>query len=181
MPDAIVIAVSKNPIHSVSKNNCASINLVAGKGVEGDAHFGEKVKHRSRVRANPDQPNLRQVHLIHSELFTELDNKGFNISPGLMGENITTSGINLLALPKGTILKIGPVAIIEITGLRNPCNQLDGLAPGLMQAVLDRDEKGNLIRKSGIMGIVIQGGTITVGDTINATLPEKPHQRLERV
>lgn len=176
-----VTAVSKSPIHSMSKKNTQSIQLLKGLGVEGDAHMGEKVKHRSRVRQNPDQPNLRQVHLIHSELHEVLKEKGFNISAGDMGENITTAGIDLLQLPKDTVLHIGQNAQIQITGLRNPCNQLNGHQEGLMQAVLDKDEQGNLIRKAGIMGIVLQSGEVQIGDPIRIVYPQKPFIKLERV
>lgn len=181
MKSGIVVAVSKSSKHSFSKENCEKIKLLAGLGVEGDAHMGEKVKHRSRVRQNPDQPNLRQVHLLHCEIFDELSTKGMDIKPGEIGENISTRGIELLNLPKDSILEIGNQAKIQITGLRNPCAQLDGLQKGLMKALLDRDEEGNLIRKSGIMGIVLQGGEITKGDEIHVFLPPEPHQKMERV
>jgi MOSC domain-containing protein YiiM len=158
-----------------------SIRLLAGLGVEGDAHAGVTVKHRSRVAADPTQPNLRQVHLIHSELHDELRTQGFQVWAGEMGENITTRGLDLLALPVGACLRIGSEAILEITGLRNPCLQLDGLEPGLMQAVLDHDAHGNLIRKAGIMGVVIAGGLVRAGDEIHVELPPEPHRALERV
>jgi MOSC domain-containing protein YiiM len=181
MTKASVISVSRSETHTFSKFNCECIVLLKGLGVDGDAHQGVTVKHRSRVAADPSQPNLRQVHLIHSELFEELRQKGFDIQAGEIGENITTKGIALLSLPKGTILKIGKTAKVEVTGLRNPCNQLDQLQKGLMKAVLDTDEDGNLIRKSGIMGIVLEGGTVYVGDTIEMELPLPPHEKLERV
>ena len=181
MKEASVIALSKSSSHTFNKYNTASIRLLKGLGVEGDAHMGEKVKHRSRVAKDPSQPNLRQVHLIHSELFEEVAEKGFKVSPGQMGENISTRGIDLLALPTDTILKIGVEAEIQITGLRNPCYQIDSIQEGLMKAVLDKDEDGNLIRKAGIMGIVLQGGEIKVGDKIEVALPAKPHKKLEKV
>ncbi len=156
------------------------IVLVKGVGVEGDAHAGVTVKHRSRVRQDPSQPNLRQVHLIHAELFDELREKGFVITPGMMGENITTRGIDLLALPRGTRLRIGGAAL-EVTGLRNPCTQLDGLQPGLMNAVLDRESNGVLVRKAGIMSVVLEGGEVRSGDSIRIELPSKPYVALERV
>lgn len=176
-----VLALSISPTHSMQKKNQSSIRLMTGLGVEGDAHAGKTVKHRSRVAKDPSQPNLRQVHLIHTELHSELEQKGFAINPGEMGENITTAYLDLLGLAKGTRLHIGPEAVIEITGLRNPCHQLDRIKPGLMQAVLDRDAAGNLIRKAGIMGIVIHGGLIQTGDQIHAVFPPLPHQKLERV
>jgi len=175
-----VVSVSLSSSHSFSKKTQTSIRLLKGLGVEGDAHMGETVKHRSRVKADPSQANLRQVHLIHSELFEELKAKGFSVSAGDVGENITTQGIDLLALPKGTKLSIND-AVIEVTGLRNPCSQLDAFQAGLMKATLDKDEKGNLIRKAGIMGIVLASGEVRVGDEINIHLPPQPYQKLERV
>jgi MOSC domain-containing protein YiiM len=177
----IITAVSKSETHTMRKENQKSIRLLKGLGVEGDAHQGVTVKHRSRVVQDPTQPNLRQVHLIHAELHEELAISGFNISEGQMGENITTKGVDLLGLPKGTKLKLGKKAIIQITGLRNPCNQLNGIQEGLMQAVLGRDDNGDLIRKAGIMGIVLAGGVVKQGDTISIELPHLPHEKLERV
>jgi MOSC domain-containing protein YiiM len=177
---ALVIAVSRSETHTVQKFNHSSMTLLEGLGVANDAHQGITVKHRSRVAQNPAQPNLRQVHLIHAELHDELKTKGFELAPGQMGENITTRGIDLLGLPRGTKLTIGE-AVLEVTGLRNPCTQLDGIQPGLMAAVLDRDEAGNLIRKAGIMTIVLQGGEVKPGDEIRVQLPSEPYQRLERV
>lgn len=176
-----VIAVSKSATHSMHKFNQESITLLKGLGVEGDAHLGETVKHRSRVAKDPTQPNLRQVHLIHSELHDELREKGFEVAAGQMGENITTHGINLLALPRGTRLYIGETAVIEVTGLRNPCSQLNGIQDGLKKAVLDFDVEGNLIRKAGIMGIVIEGGVVKMDDNIVVRFPDEPYFPLERV
>jgi MOSC domain-containing protein YiiM len=178
---ATVIAVSRSPTHTMTKPNAASIRLVAGLGVEGDAHQGATVKHRSRIAKFGDTPNLRQVHLIHAELFDELHAAGFTMSPGLMGENVTTRGIDLLGLPTGTRLRLGDAAIVEITGLRNPCRQLNGLQEGLMAATLDRGADGNLIRKAGIMAIVIAGGEVREGDPIDIELPPQPHQPLAPV
>jgi MOSC domain-containing protein YiiM len=177
----IVEAVHKSATHTMSKPMQHSIRLLAGLGVDGDAHMGVTVKHRSRVAVDPTQPNLRQVHLMHAELFDELETKGFNVQPGLMGENITTRGIDLLGLPVGARLHIGGDAVVEITGLRNPCTQLDGLQPGLMAAVLDHDANGNLIRKAGVMGIVLTGGEVHPSDAIRVDLPPQPHRMLERV
>lgn len=176
-----VVSVSKNEIHSFSKITCAKINLIKDLGVEGDAHMGTKVKHRSRVAQNPDQPNLRQVHLMHQELFKELAQKGFEILNGELGENITTEGIDLLGLPRDTLLRVGETSVIKITGLRNPCSQIDLKQKGLMKAVLDKDQDGNLIRKAGIMGVVVEGGVVNIGDSIFVELPAKPHIKLERV
>jgi MOSC domain-containing protein YiiM len=178
--DAQVIAVAVGATHAFTKPLQASIRLIAGEGVEGDAHRGVTVKHRSRVAVDPTQPNLRQVHLIHAELFEELAAKGFTVGPGLLGENVTTRGVDLLGLPEGTRLAVGG-AVIAVTGLRNPCAQIDGLAPGLMAALLDRAPDGGIIRKSGVMGIVLEGGVIRPGDAIAVILPPPPHRRLERV
>ncbi|MFN8483769.1 MAG: MOSC domain-containing protein [Anaerolineae bacterium] len=179
--NGVVAAVSRSARHTFSKPTQAGICLLAGLGVEGDAHMGATVKHRSRVRQDPSQPNLRQVHLIHAELFDELRDKGFTVGAGEMGENVTTRGIDLLGLPTGARLHIGAEAVVEVTGLRNPCAQLDTFQPGLMAAVLDRDAERNLVRKAGIMSIVIVGGEVRAGDAIRVELPPEPHRPLERV
>jgi MOSC domain-containing protein YiiM len=173
--------VSSNPRHAVSKPGRDSIRLLVGLGVEGDAHLGETVQHRSRVRRDPTQPNLRQVHLIHSELHDELRSNGFEVRGGQMGENVTTRGIDLLGLPTGTRLRIGDEAVIEITGLRNPCTQLNGIKDGLMAATLERQADGSLIRKAGVMAIVLAGGDVRPGDPILAELPAEPHTPLRPV
>jgi MOSC domain-containing protein YiiM len=178
---AIVLSVAKHQSHAFSKLVAPSIRLVAGLGVDGDAHCGVSVKHRSRVARDPTQPNLRQVHLIHAELIDELIDAGFKVTPGAMGENITTRGLDLLALPRGARLKIGQDVMVEITGLRNPCAQLNHFQDGLMDAVLGRTSDGRLIRKAGIMGIVITGGMVGPGDTIDVILPPSPHVALEPV
>jgi MOSC domain-containing protein YiiM len=178
---AVVVAVCSGGEHRFTKPVQQTIRLMHGLGVEGDAHLGVTVKHRSRVRKDPTQPNLRQVHLVHDELFDELRVSGFDLAPGLIGENITTHGVDLLGLPRGTKLCIGPSAVIEVTGLRNPCRQLNDFRPGLMQATLDYDEAGNLIRKAGIMGIVLADGDIHAGDMIRIELPPLPHQPLKEV
>ena len=167
--------------HRFSKPTREVIRLIEGEGVEGDAHRGVTVKHRSRVRADPTQPNLRQVHLIHGELHDELVAKGFDVAPGVMGENVTTRGLDLLSLPRGTVLRIGSEAEVEITGLRNPCSQIEKFQTGLLKAVLDRAEDGSPILKSGIMAIVRASGEIRPGDAITVTLPPEPHVPLERV
>lgn len=176
-----VIAVSLSPTHSFGKRGVGEIRLLAGLGVEGDAHAGETVRHRSRVAADPTQPNLRQVHLIHSELHGELRAAGFDVGPGQMGENITTHGVDLLALPTGTLLRLGGEAVVRLTGLRNPCTQLDTFRPGLMAAVLGRDEAGRLVRKAGVMGVILVGGVVRPGDPISVELPPPPHEPLDRV
>jgi MOSC domain-containing protein YiiM len=174
-----VTAVARSATHTLSKPNASSsIRLLPGLGVESDAHLGETVKHRSRVARDPSQPNLRQVHLIHSELFEELRAAGFEITAGQMGENVTTLGLDLLALPVGTRLHLGDTAVVELTGLRNPCAQLDRIQQGLMKATLDRDADGNLIRKAGIMGIVLVGGDVRPDDPIEIELPPLPHRLL---
>jgi MOSC domain-containing protein YiiM len=175
---AIVVAVSRSPKHTMSKPNAGSIRLLVGLGVDGDAHQGTTVKHRSRVAKDPSVPNLRQVHLIHAELFDELRAAGFDVAPGLMGENVTTRGVDLLSLPEGARLYLGAEAVIEVTGLRNPCRQLNGLQPGLMNATLARDTDGNLVRKAGIMAIVLAGGDVRDGDPIQVELPPRPHRPL---
>jgi MOSC domain-containing protein YiiM len=165
----------------MTKPNDGSIRLLAGLGVEGDAHMGATVKHRSRVERDATQPNLRQVHLIHAELHDELKPAGFDVAPGVMGENVTTRGIDLLGLPVGARLHLGGTAVVEVTGLRNPCVQLDGIQEGLMAAVLDRDAEGNLVRKAGIMSVVVVGGDVRPGDAIGIELPAGEHRPLEPV
>lgn len=181
MSAARVVAVHRSASHSFSKFNEESIVLAEGLGVAGDAHAGVTVKHRSRVARDPSQPNLRQVHLMHAELFDELMASDFAVWPGDLGENITTRGLDLLALPAGTRLRIGADAIVEVTGLRNPCSQIDRFQRGLMAAVLDRDEQGRLVRKAGVMGVVANGGTVKAGDAIAIELPPAPHRALEPV
>src|SRR5712691_11919802 len=179
--DGIVAAVHRSASHSFSKRPQDSIRLLAGLGVEGDAHMGRTVKHRSRVARDPGQPNLRQVHLVHAELHDELRAGGFTVSAGDMGENVTTRGLDLLGLPTGARLRLGGAAVVEVTGLRNPCAQLDKFEEGLLAAVLDRDDEGNLIRKSGVMGVVLAGGEVRPGDPIAMELPEGQPRPLEPV
>ena len=177
----IVTAVSRSPTHTFSKRNVGSIRLLAGLGVEDDAHLGRTVKHRSRVARDPTKPNLRQVHLIHAELHDELRAAGFVVSAGEMGENVTTRGVDLLGLATGTRLHLGDSAVVEITGLRNPCGQLDRFQKGLMAAVLARDPQGNLVRKAGIMAVVLSDGEVRAGDTIGVELPAQQRRALEPV
>lgn len=176
-----VVAVSKSKVHGFSKAVVGNIQLLSGLGVEGDAHCGRNVKHRSRVKQNPDQPNLRQIHLIHAELLGELAASGFDVLPGDLGENITTRNIPLLSLPRDTRLVFSGGAEITVTGLRNPCPQIDDFMPGLLASVIDRDSEGNLVRKCGIMGTISKGGAVAGGDTISVILPPRPHIPLERV
>ena len=178
---ALVTSVAVSPTHTMAKLPQPQIRLLAGLGVEGDAHLGETVRHRSRVKRDPTQPNLRQVHLIHAELHDELAAGGFEVAPGQMGENVTTRGVDLLALPAGTRLLLGAEAVVEITGLRNPCAQLDGIQAGLMAATLARDDEGTLIRKAGVMAIVLAGGLVRPGDPIVVRRPDPPHAPLECV
>ena len=176
-----IVAVSASPTHTMAKPNRPAIRLIAGLGVEGDAHQGETVKHRSRVARDPSAPNLRQVHLIHGELHDELRAAGFDVVPGEMGENVTTRGLDLLSLPTGARLHLGAQAIVEVTGLRNPCHQLDGIAPGLMAATLARAADGSVIRKAGVMAIVVAGGEIGPGDPIDVEMPAGERRSLEPV
>ncbi|MDX3526845.1 MOSC domain-containing protein [Streptomyces sp. ID05-39B] len=175
-----VTAVSSNGEYSFTKPNRDSITLLAGLGVEGDVHAGVTVKHRSRVAQDPTQPNLRQVHLVQEELFAEVGAAGFAVAPGDLGENITTRGIDLLGLPAGTLLRIG-AAVLEVTGLRNPCLQIDNFQQGLLKQVVGRDEAGNIVRRAGVMSIVREGGVVRPGDAVEAELPSGPHRPLERV
>ncbi len=176
-----VVSVSRGPTHTLAKPTAESVRLEVGLGVTGDAHFGVKVQHRSRVARDPNQPNLRQVHLLQSELHDELAGRGFAVSPGVLGENITTRGIDLLGLPAGSRLRLGDVAEVEVTGLRNPCAQLDGLQAGLMAATLDRDHEGRLVRKAGVMAVVTLAGEVRPGDPVRAVLPPAPYRSLEPV
>jgi len=176
-----VTAVSRSGKHGVSKPNEERIRVLTGLGVEGDAHLGETVQHLSRIVQDPTQPNLRQVHLIHVELHDELQAAGLEVSPGDMGENVTTRGLDLLGLPTGSRLHLGDAAVLEVTGLRNPCVQLDGVQPGLLAASIDRDAQGNLVRKAGIMTVVLADGDVRPGDPIRVELPAEPHQPLEPV
>jgi len=176
-----VVAVSRSQSHSFSKQNQSSIRLIEGLGVEDDAHQGITVKHLSRVARDPTQPNLRQVHLIHAELHDELGAAGFEVRAGDLGENVTTRGIPLLELPIGSRLRLGASAVIEITGLRNPCVQIDRFRPGLLGNVVGRDESGAVWRKTGIMSVVITGGEVRPGDAIEVELPPEPHRALEVV
>ena len=178
---SIVTAVSLSKGHHFSKPNALEIRLLSGLGVAGDAHLGVTVKHRSRVAKDPTQPNLRQVHLLHEELFDELQARNFVVKPGEMGENVTTRGVDLLGLPTGTRLHLGQHAVVEVTGLRNPCVQIDRFQQGLMAATLDKDADGNLIRKAGVMSVVLADGDVRAGDAIGIVLPDGPHRPLQPV
>jgi MOSC domain-containing protein YiiM len=179
--DGVVTAVSRSARHTLTKPNEDRIQLLVGLGVEGDAHSGATVKHRSRVARDPSQPNLRQVHLVHAELHDTLRKQGFTVSAGQMGENVTTRGVDLLGLPTGTRLCLGNTAVVEVTGLRNPCAQLDRIQSGLMGATLERAADGSLIRKAGIMAIVVTDGEVRPGDPIRVELPPDSHRPLAPV
>jgi hypothetical protein len=177
---AVVTNVSRDTGHNFTKPNVGEIELVTGFGVKGDSHWGTTVQHLVRVREDPTLPNRRQVHLLHGELHDELKQKGFNVGPGTIGENITTRGIDLLSLPRGTHLFIGGDAVVELTGLRTPCKQIERYQAGLLAAV-SQDGNGNLFFKSGVMGIVLRDGVVRAGDTIRIELPPEPHQKLGKV
>ncbi|MEE2037102.1 MOSC domain-containing protein [Nocardiopsis sp. CT-R113] len=171
----VVESVSSSPTHTFSKDVLPGIRLLTGLGVEGDAHMGTTVKHRSRVAVDPTRPNLRQVHLIHAELLDELAGAGFAVAPGQLGENVTTRGLDLLALSTGTVLRIGGGTRVEITGLRNPCLQIDGFAGGLLKQLVHRDGNGTIVRRAGVMGVVVEGGTVTPGMPVEVSAPEGAH------
>jgi MOSC domain-containing protein YiiM len=177
----IVSAVSRSAMHGFHKQQVEGIRLLQGLGVEGDAHLGVTVQHLSRIAQDPTQPNLRQVHLIHHELLDELQASGFTVSPGQLGENITCRGVDLLGLPTDALLHIGQSAVVRVTGLRNPCAQIEKFQNGLLAAVLGRAADGSLIRKAGVMGVVLAGGDVRPGDSIRIELPPGPHKPLERV
>jgi MOSC domain-containing protein YiiM len=176
-----IVAVSRSETHSFGKATRDVVRLVAGFGVEGDAHGGSTVKHRSRVARNPATPNLRQVHLIHAELLNELAESGFLVAPGELGENLTTRGIPLLELPAGARLHIGDGAVIELTGLRTPCVQIDRFQSGLLAKVATRNDAGEIVRRAGVMSIVVAGGLVRAGDSVVVELPAKPHHAMEPV
>ena len=179
--NAQVSAVHLDTSHRFSKESVGQIDLEAGLGVTGDAHRGVTVQHLSRVKADPTAPNLRQVHLIQQELFEWLEPRGFTVDPGELGENITTRGIDLLKLPRGTLLRLGEHAVVQLTGLRNPCSQIENFLPGLLKELVGYDDGGTVVRRAGVMGVVRTGGAIHPGEPIVVVLPEGPHEALERV
>lgn len=180
-PSPLVTGLAAAPRHRFSKEPVPEVRLVEGHGVEGDAHAGPTVQHRSRKRWRPQDPNLRQVHLLAAELLEELRQKGYDVGPGRLGENVTTSGVDLLALPTGTVLRLGDEAEVEVTGLRNPCVQIDRYSEGLMAEVVGRDADGEVLRRAGVMGIVRTSGTVRVGDPLTVVLPDRPHRPLRPV
>ena len=181
MTAASVVSVSRDPEHRFSKEVVDDIVLIAGLGVEGDAHAGTTVQHRSRVARDPSQPNLRQVHLVHAELFDEVEGSGFEVAPGELGENVTTRGVDLLGLPRGAVLRLGPDAVVEVTGLRNPCVQIDGFEAGLMRELVTRDGTGQVVRKAGVMAVVLAGGRVAPDDEVVVELPDGEHEALQPV
>lgn len=175
-----VVAVARDDRHRFSKPLRDEIVLLAGHGIEGDAHAGETVRRGSRFRGTWTEPNLRQVHLIQCELFDELAVEGHEVAPGELGENVTTSGIDLLALPVGTRLRLGDAAEVELTGLRTPCVQLDRFQPGLMRRLIRRERGGTRLR-AGVMAVVVEGGVVRAGDRVAVELPAEPHAALPRL
>lgn len=178
---ATVVAVHLSPTHGFSKQRVSRIHLLEGRGVEGDAHCGELVQHRSRVGKRPRAPNLRQVHLMPAELFDELAAQGFRVAPGELGENITTRGIDLIGLPEGTALHIGAAAVVTLTGLRTPCSQIDAFQPGLVRAVMDRTQPGGARPRAGVLGVVTAGGLVAPDDAIAMLLPAGPHAAMRPI
>jgi MOSC domain-containing protein YiiM len=178
---AHVTSVNVSAVHDFSKSPQAEIELLEGLGVAGDAHCGTTVKHRSRVRRNPSQPNLRQVHLLQAELFDEVAVSGHPLRPGDMGENVTTTGVDLLALPRDTVLRLGDTAEVRLTGLRNPCWQIDSFQQGLLKHMLGVGEHGEIVRRAGVMAVVRRSGPVRAGDHVSVVLPDLPHHRLEKV
>jgi len=176
-----VVAVCASPVHGFSKQARPAVRLVEGLGVEGDAHAGTTVQHLSRVRRNPSEPNLRQVHLVHTELFDEVAADGHRVRPGDLGENVTTTGVDLLGLPVGTVLRLGEAAVVEITGLRNPCYQIDDFQDGLLKHMLARAADGTVVRRAGVMAVVRSSGEVRPGDPVTVVLPPEPHQALAPV
>ena len=174
----VIVALARDGEHRFSKHPVPDLTLIAGQGVLGDAHCGVTVKHRSRVSRDPSQPNLRQVHLIGAELLDEVTAKGLPVAPGEMGENVTLRRLDLLSLPRGTLLHLGHEAVVELTGLRNPCAQIDAFRPGLLAEMLPRSPEGEVIRRAGVMAIVLTGGVLRVGDAVSVVLPAPPHHSL---
>ena len=176
-----MVSVNVSAVHRFSKTPQPSIRLLEGLGVQGDAHSGTTVAHRSRVRKDPDQPNLRQVHLLHTELFDDVARHGHRLLPGDMGENVTTTGVDLLALPRDTVLRLGDEAEVLLTGLRNPCFQIHNFSRGLLKHMFDRDAEDRVVRKAGVMAVVRRSGLVRAGDTVSVVLPPSPQHPLLRV
>jgi MOSC domain-containing protein YiiM len=164
-----VVAVASKEKHEFSKRTRHAITLVEDHGVEGDVHAGRVIQHRYLAKKMPVMPNNRQVHLIASELFTELGLSGFNVSPGELGENITTAGLDLTNLPLGTRLRLGSSAVVEITGLRTPCSLIDRFQKGLKRAMIMKHEQPRF--RCGVLGVAKATGKIAPGDPIIVELP----------
>jgi len=179
-----VVAVHCDAEHRFSKQQQEEITLIAGLGVEGDAHAGAQVRHRSRVAKDPTQPNLRQIHLVASELLDEVREAGHDIVEGQLGENITTVGLDLVALPTGTVLRVGG-SLIALTGLRNPCKQINAVGNGVLKMMFVDGEHygrpGGTVGRAGVMGVVVSGGVVQPGDSIAVSLPPEPHLPMESV
>jgi MOSC domain-containing protein YiiM len=175
--ESSVVAVHRKEEYGVFKEIQESVHLVKGFGVQGDAHMGTLVQHRYNKKQNPNQPNLRQVHLIQAELFDDLKELGLIVKPGEMGENITTRNIDIINLPLDTKLHLGDSAILQLTGLREPCGQLNTVQKGLKNAVLDESGKSRV----GVMSVVLRGGAVKADDLIRVELPSEPHQDLQPV
>jgi MOSC domain-containing protein YiiM len=180
-PSGHVVAVARAETHAFSKPTRRVIRLLEGLGVEGDAHAGTTVQHLSRKRDHPSEPNLRQVHLLASELFDDVRGAGHDVTPGALGENVTTAGVDLLGLPLGTVLELGSEAAVELTGLRNPCRQIQAFQPGLLQQVLGRGADGSVRRRTGVMSVVRRTGEVRPGDPVRVLLPPEPHRPLRVV
>jgi MOSC domain len=172
-----VVAVAADRGHRFSKPTRDRIVLLEGHGVEGDAHAGPFVRHRYLARRRPRVPNLRQVHLIPSELFRSLSEAGFEVAAGDLGENITTTGLDLERMPLGTLIEFGLMAMIELTGLRTPCVLIDRFQAGLKRQVLSSDETGPPF-KCGVLGVVRSGGPVAAGDAARARLPSSRFRTL---
>jgi MOSC domain-containing protein YiiM len=179
--EGVVVAVHRDASHRFSKQTVDRIRLEEGIGVEGDAHAGPTVQHRSRRRRDPGRPNLRQVHLLPLDLLTRVNALGYDVTPGALGENVTTDGLDLLGLPTGALLGLGDHAVVEVTGLRNPCVQIDRFRPGLLKEVIHTTDDGQVVRLAGVMGVVRRGGVVSPGDPVEVELPAAPHRRLEPV
>jgi MOSC domain-containing protein YiiM len=177
---AVVESVSRDGRHRFSKDPVPRIRVLEGMGVEGDTHAGATVQHRSRVRRDPTQPNLRQVHLIHAELLEEVNALGHDVRPGTLGENVLTRDLDVLALPRDTRLRIGD-AVLRVTGLRNPCQQIEDARPGLLKLMVFRAEDGSIVRRCGVMAVVESDGEIAVGDAIAIEMPDGDRVPLEPV
>ena len=182
MSEGEVVAVSRALRHGFAKQPQPAIRLLAGEGVEGDAHRGTTVQHLYQVRRDPTQPNLCQVHLFAAEKLEELAAAGYVLGPGEMGENVLTRGVDLLRLPRHTRVRLGAQAVVEITGLRTPCSQIDGYRRGLQRLLWGpRDAKGRRERRAGVMAVVLTGGDVSPGDCLVLELPPKRHLPLKPV